>query len=63
MGAATVIRAEGLGKAYRHYASPAGRVLEALSLGRVRAHEPRWALRDVSFELARGAALGLSTLR
>jgi lipopolysaccharide transport system ATP-binding protein len=37
-----VIRAEGLGKCYRRRRTPAG------------ACEPHWALRDVSFQIARG---------
>jgi ABC-type polysaccharide/polyol phosphate transport system ATPase subunit len=53
------VETEGLGKAYRLYASPFRRILEAASLGRVRGHREFWALRDVGFAVPRGAALGI----
>jgi ABC-type polysaccharide/polyol phosphate transport system ATPase subunit len=53
------VRAEGLGKCYRLYDSGSGRVIEKLTRGRVKRHTEKWALRDVSFELPRGAALGV----
>ncbi|MCZ6597174.1 MAG: polysaccharide ABC transporter ATP-binding protein [Planctomycetota bacterium] len=53
------LQVEGLGKAYRIYGSPLKRVVEGLSLGRYKGHHEFWALRDVSFELEPGAALGL----
>ncbi|MFV8824843.1 ABC transporter ATP-binding protein [Thauera sp. WH-2] len=52
-----VLRAEGLGKVYRLYESPRARLFSLLgATGHFREH---WALRDVSFTLARGQCLGL----
>ncbi len=51
------VRAIGLGKAYRSYAGALSRLREWLD-GRSR-HELIWALREVAFELAPGAALGV----
>ena len=53
------LEAEGLGKVYRLYASPAGRLIETCSLGLVGRHERRWALRDIDLRLRAGSALGL----
>ncbi len=53
----SAIRAAGLGKAYRRYARPLDRALEWV--GRGRRHSEFWAVRDVSFEVERGDALGL----
>jgi len=53
------LEAEGLGKAYRMYASPVKRIVEGLSWGRVKGHSEFWALKDVDFQLTRGASLGL----
>lgn len=53
------IEAEGLGKAYRLYPSPLHRVAETLSFGAAKLHREHHALRDVSFKLERGQALGL----
>jgi lipopolysaccharide transport system ATP-binding protein len=52
------VEVRGVGKCYRLYPSSAARVAEWLGL-RKRAHEEKWALREVSFELERGAALGI----
>ncbi len=57
--ASIALEAESLGKAYRVHASPLARLLEVATLGRVRCHREHWALRDVSFTLARGESLGL----
>jgi len=51
------VHAAGVGKAYRRYARPFDRALEWL--GRGNRHELFWAVRDVSFEVERGGALGL----
>lgn len=51
------VAACGLGKAYRRYARPYDRALEWL--GRGTRHELFWAIRDASFEVERGGALGL----
>ncbi|MBM3977240.1 MAG: ATP-binding cassette domain-containing protein [Planctomycetes bacterium] len=53
------IEVEGLGKAYRIYPSPGRRVLEWATLGAHKGHHEFWALRGVSFQLGRGASLGL----
>jgi lipopolysaccharide transport system ATP-binding protein len=51
------LRARGVGKAYRRYASKSGRLREWLGLGVQ--HELTWVLRDVSFEIAAGEAVGI----
>lgn len=55
----TSIETRGLGKAYRRYASPGGRLLELASLGAAHRHRLHWALRGVELELQRGAMLGV----
>jgi len=52
-------RACDLGKSYRFYADRRGRLREWMSLGRRVHHERIHALEGVSFELPRGASLGL----
>jgi lipopolysaccharide transport system ATP-binding protein len=47
----------GVSKRYRVYARPIDRVVDMIT-GRSR-HRPYWALRDVSFDIARGEILGL----
>jgi ABC-type polysaccharide/polyol phosphate transport system ATPase subunit len=51
------VSAQGLTKCYRRYARPMDRVREWVT-GRGR-HDLFWAVRDVSFEIERGQALGL----
>ncbi len=53
------VEAENLGKAYRLYASPFRRVVEAATLGRVSGHQQFWALRNIDFKLRRGSSMGL----
>jgi lipopolysaccharide transport system ATP-binding protein len=56
MGTITV---QNLGKAYKHYASRSQRLAEwLLPFGRER-HELRWVLRDISFTVQPGRALGI----
>jgi lipopolysaccharide transport system ATP-binding protein len=56
MGTITV---NGLGKAYKHYASRGARLAEwLLPFGRGR-HDLKWVLRDVSFTVQPGRALGI----
>ena len=55
MTAAIVV--QGVGKAYKRYASQWSRVREWLF--RLPSHELRWVLRDVSFEVSTGAAFGI----
>jgi lipopolysaccharide transport system ATP-binding protein len=56
--AAPIISVDGVGKCYRLYAQPQDRLREALSRRRLY-HREFWALRDVSFEVARGEAFGV----
>ena len=51
------VAASGVGKAYRRYARPFDRALEWL--GRGERHELFWAIRNASFEVEPGGALGL----
>jgi len=53
------LRVEGLGKAYKHYSTRWGRVAEWLvPFGRGR-HQLKWVLRDLSFTVAQGRAVGI----
>ena len=49
-----MIEVQGLGKAYRIYPSPMKRVLEAVSLGKLRGHIEFWALRVIECRLVPG---------
>ncbi|WP_407932046.1 ABC transporter ATP-binding protein [Dissulfurimicrobium hydrothermale] len=51
------IRVNGIGKAYKRYRKKSGRFLEWLGLGVH--HELKWVLRDVSFEVQPGEAVGI----
>ena len=51
------IRVRNLGKAYKRYRSKYGRLLEWLRLGVH--HDLRWVLRDVSFDVEPGEAVGI----
>ena len=51
------LRVQGLGKAYKRYAHKSGRFAEWLGLGT--RHELNWVLRDVSFDVAPGDAVGI----
>jgi lipopolysaccharide transport system ATP-binding protein len=54
-----LIEARGLGKAYRHYARPWSRAREWLLPFAGTTHTLSWALRDVSFTVGAGEALGI----
>lgn len=54
-----MIRAAGLGKRFKIYPRPWGRVAEWLTGGAAVRHEDFWALRDVSFEVRKGESLGV----
>jgi lipopolysaccharide transport system ATP-binding protein len=49
----------GLGKAYRHYRSRWGRLAEWLLPGSPPRHELKWVLRDISFRVFSGEAVGI----
>ena len=53
------LRVEGVSKQYRIYDRPGDRLKESLTRGRWKAHREFWALRDVSFDVARGATTGI----
>jgi ABC-type polysaccharide/polyol phosphate transport system ATPase subunit len=53
------VRVDHLSKVYKLYGGAWPRVLEALSFGKKRLHQPHWALRDISFEVHRGETLGI----
>jgi lipopolysaccharide transport system ATP-binding protein len=54
-----VIRVKDLGKLYHIYDNPTDRLKQALWRGRRQFFREFWALRDVSFEVKRGEALGI----
>ena len=51
------VRARGLGKAYKRYRRKSGRLAEWLGLGCH--HEDVWVLRDATFDVGRGEAVGV----
>ncbi len=53
------IRVEGAGKCYAIYDKPHHRLLQGLFRGRRTFHRSFWALRDASFEVARGETVGI----
>ncbi|MBZ0092639.1 MAG: ABC transporter ATP-binding protein, partial [Sulfuricellaceae bacterium] len=55
----TVISVKGLSKCYHIYEKPRDRLLQNLWRGRKQLYKEFWALRDVSFEVRKGAALGI----
>ncbi len=54
-----IIEVRQLGKRFKIYNRPWGRVAEWASGGSVVRHEDFWALRDISFAVARGESLGV----
>ena len=57
MGTAVVL--ENVSKSYPVYSAAADRLRELLTLGRRSYHQDFWALRDVSFEIERGATFSI----
>ena len=53
------VRMTGLGKRYRVYRDPTHRILERLTLGRVKRHRDHWVFRDLNLEVPRGTAVGI----
>lgn len=56
MGAITV---SNLGKAYKHYPTRWSRLREWFALGKQIYHQPKWVLRDISFTIRPGEAVGI----
>ena len=54
-----VLRVTGLGKHFKIYDSPWGRLREWMVPGKGVHHRPFWAVKDVSFEVRRGEFLGI----
>jgi lipopolysaccharide transport system ATP-binding protein len=54
-----VLSIRGVGKCYEMYAHPSHRLLQSLTGGRRKLHREFWALRDVSFDVARGQCVGI----
>src|SRR5213594_3200940 len=48
-----------ISKVYHLYDHPSDRIMEAVSLNRLRRHTDFWALQDISFSIARGETLGI----
>ena len=55
----SVIKVEAIGKAYKQYSNRWGRLLEWLPFSSAVHHELKWALRDVSFSVGAGEAVGI----
>ena len=56
---APIICLENLSKKYPIYDSPAHKLLEFLSLRKLRMHREFWALREISLTIHRGDAVGI----
>jgi lipopolysaccharide transport system ATP-binding protein len=54
-----MVEAVGLGKRFKIYPKPSGRLVEWLTAGRSVRHQDFWALRDVSLTVRRGEAVGI----
>ena len=59
MSSRPAVRVEGLGKCYEIYDRPGDRLLQGFWRGRRRLYREFWALRDVSFEVAKGETVGI----
>ena len=55
----TALRVDEVSKQYRTYARPGDRLKESLTRGRLRRHKEFWALQGISFEVEKGATVGL----
>ena len=56
---ATALRVDNVSKQYRIYATPADRLKESLTRGRLKKHREFWALKDISFEVENGTTTGI----
>jgi len=59
MNADYAVKPTGLRKCYKVYPEASARLIEFLSRGKVKKHQEKWALQDVSFDIPRGSALGI----
>src|SRR5262249_2643899 len=57
--AVPIILSQQLSKCFRIYRRPSGHLIELLTFGRRRQHEPFWAVRDVDLSIERGCCLGI----
>jgi homopolymeric O-antigen transport system ATP-binding protein len=55
----SALRVENVSKQYRTYARPGDRLTESLTRGRWRRHKEFWALQNISFEIDKGAIVGI----
>lgn len=53
------LRVDNVSKQYRTYARPGDRLKESLTRGRLRRHKEFWALKNINFEVERGATVGI----
>jgi len=53
------VQLQGLSKKYKRYTKPYHRLIEWVTLSRMKNHEEFWALRDVSFSVNYGECLGI----
>lgn len=54
-----IVQVDKLWKKYKRFDSPWARLLEWGTLCSIQNHEPRWALKNISFTLRKGEALGI----
>lgn len=55
----TALRVANVSKQYRIYATPADRLKESLTRGRLKRHREFWALKDIDFEIEKGSTTGV----
>jgi teichoic acid transport system ATP-binding protein len=53
------IKVKDLSRKFKLYSSPKKRLLEYLSLGKMKEHTDFWALKDISFEIPAGTTVGI----
>jgi ABC-type polysaccharide/polyol phosphate transport system ATPase subunit len=54
-----MIRVQNLGKRYRIYDGSRSRLVEWLTLGRIKGHTDFWALKDINLEVGQGECVGI----
>src|SRR6478609_1058040 len=55
----SIIQADKISKCYRIYRRPSDHLLELLTFGRYRRHEPFWAVREVDLSVEKGTCLSI----